>query len=110
MQKLLTLSLLCITSTVSAQETPLKGQFDTVLNCYDPEYLFDISKEYGETALFTGIGFVPSFDGENQPSSLDGPVIFSVNQDSGTWSLIMISPTGHGCMVATGYEFEPYTE
>ena len=66
-----------------------------------------IMSEYGETPLFQGKG--------NQLSARDGnwyssSMMYFVNQDSGTWSLVSLYPDGTACMVAAGTAFEPYID
>jgi len=36
--------------------------------------------------------------------------MFFVNQDTGTWSLMMLYGDGTACMTAIGTEFKPYTD
>ena len=66
-----------------------------------------IMNKYGEQPLFVAEG--------NQLSARDGnwyasSMMYFVNQDSGTWSLVSLYPDGTGCMVAAGTKFEPYTD
>ena len=66
-----------------------------------------IMSEYGEEPLLTAKG--------NQLSARDGnwyssSMMYFVNQDSGTWSLVSLYPDGTACMVAAGTDFEPYID
>jgi hypothetical protein len=66
-----------------------------------------IMNKYGEQPLFVSEG--------NQLSARDGnwyssSMMYFVNQDSGTWSLVSLYEDGTGCMVAAGTNFEPYTD
>ena len=89
--------------TAFAQE--LK-QFITAQPCGNVIDMVDrISSEYDEEPLFVGNG--------NQLSARDGnwyssSMMYFVNQDSGTWSLVSLYPDGTACMVAAGTKFEPF--
>ena len=62
--------------------------------------------DYGEQPLFgaKGIQF-SAVDGEAYKSDM----MYFVNQDTGTWTLISLYGDGIGCMVATGNNFKPYS-
>lgn len=88
-----------------AQETV--KQFITLQGCTNVSTITSrILSEYGETPMFSGWG--------NQMSAQDGEwysssMMYFVNQDSGTWSLVSLYADGMGCLVASGFEFAPYT-
>jgi len=64
-----------------------------------------VTDKYGEQPLFSGEGL--QFSAQNgQPYK--SSMMFFVNQDTSTWSLIALYPDGTGCMVANGRAFEPY--
>jgi len=58
---------------------------------------------------------LPLFEGKGlQFSATDGrayqsDMMFFVNQDTGSFSLVSLYPDGMACMVAVGRDFEPYT-
>ena len=89
--------------TAFAQETT---QFITSQPCDNViDMVEKISSEYGEEPLFVGNG--------NQLSARDGnwyssSMMYFVNQDSGTWSLVSLYPDGTACLVAAGTKFEPF--
>ena len=91
--------------TANAQQTK---QFITAQPCDNVLSITEkIMSDYGEEPLFVGNG--------NQLSASDGnwyssSMMYFVNQDSGTWSLVSLYPDGTGCMVAAGTKFEPYTD
>lgn len=90
--------------TASAQQTK---QFIVAQPCDNVIIMTDkIVSEYGEEPLLIGNG--------NQLSARDGnwyssSMMYFVNQDSGTWSLISLYPDGTACMVAAGTDFEPFS-
>jgi hypothetical protein len=88
-----------------AQESQTK-RFITSQPCDHPLKLTEIIVgKYGEQPLFQGTGMqfaAPS----NQP--YQSSMMFFVNQDKGTWSLVSLYPDGTACMVANGKDFEPY--
>jgi hypothetical protein len=66
-----------------------------------------IMNKYGEQPLFVGNGNQLSASNSQWYSS---SMMYFVNQESGTWSLVSLYPDGTGCMVAAGTKFEPYTD
>lgn len=95
-----------LASTAFAQQEQSK-RFITTQAC-DPvvEMSAIVMNKYGETPLFQGEGIqfaAPS--GQPYKSAM----MFFVNQDSGTWSLVSLYPDGTACMVANGRDFEPYS-
>ena len=62
-------------------------------------------KEYNEDILFTADGIQISLQNESFKSGM----LFQVNQDTGTWSLVSIYSDGTACVVATGNNFMPYS-
>jgi hypothetical protein len=65
-----------------------------------------VVNKYGEEPLFQANGL--QFSAQDGRPYKSGMMYF-VNQDSGTWSLISLYPDGTACMVANGRDFEPYT-
>ena len=63
-------------------------------------------KEYNEDILFTTDGIQISL----QNKSVKSGMLFQVNQDTSTWSLVSIYPDGIACVVATGTDFRPYSK
>jgi len=63
-------------------------------------------KEYNEDVLFTADG--QQIDLQNK--SYNSGMIFQVNQETGTWSLVSIYGDGTACVVATGNAFRPYSK
>lgn len=75
--------------------------------CGSVENVFEmIYSQYGETPLFTGVGIQISAS-NGQPYS--GNTMFFVNQDTGSWTHIVVYGDGNACMLANGSKFEPYS-
>lgn len=60
--------------------------------------------KYEEQLLFTGEGM--SFGPGGVP--FRGGMMFFVNQDTGTWSVVQLFADGMACLVFNGSQFEPY--
>ena len=90
-----------------AQEQKQK-QFIVSQPCDRAEVMADtIVNNYGEQPLIVAEGNqLSARTGEWYASSM----MYFVNQDSGTWSLMSLYADGTGCMVAAGTKFEPYTD
>ena len=91
-------------STALAQDL----NFRTLQPCSSVEKMFEtVYADYGETPLFTGVGMQISAS-DNNPYM--GNSIFFVNQESGTWSHIIVYSNGTACMTSNGTDFEPYSD
>ena len=90
-----------------AQEQNTTKTFITTQACDPVVKMSDlVMNKYGEQPLFRGEGL--QFSAQNgQPYR--SSMMFFVNQDSGTWSLVSLYEDGTACMVANGKEFEPYS-
>lgn len=100
----ITLALIFAASQTLAQEE--NKQFIVSQPC-DPVQKMTgmIIFKYSEMPLFSARG--------NQRSAQTGEwyeseMMYFVNQDTGTWSLVSLYPDGTGCLVAGGTNFEPY--
>ena len=111
MLKSLAVAVSLVTTTLaSAQSLEPVRVFDTKLYCYTITDAMNLSIVYGEQPLFTGIATVDSTDDAGEPTQLQGPMLFLVNQDTGTWAHYIFSPTGSVCTIALGGAFEPYVD
>jgi len=83
-------------------------QFIVIQPCDSAEVMADtIVNNYGEQPLIIAEGNqLSARTGEWYASSM----MYFVNQDSGTWSLMSLYADGTGCIVAAGTKFEPYTD
>jgi|TARA_B110000977_G_C10985595_1_gene457823 hypothetical protein len=68
--------------------------------------MVDTIKKYKEELLFVGDGMTFSAK-TGQPHN--GGMMFFVNQDTGTWSMLQLFADGMSCMIMNGKRFEPYT-
>jgi hypothetical protein len=75
--------------------------------CDVAEKMSKTVKKYNEEPLFTSLGV--QFDSNQQASPVRSDMIFFVNQDTGTWSLISVYTDGMACMIASGRDFKPYS-
>ena len=100
----LTLALLLAPLTLQAQESRV---FVTEQICLPVQQMtFKVMNEYSETPLFSADGIqFSATDGNTYKSNM----MYFVNQDTGTWTLISLYGDGIGCMVATGNNFKPYS-
>jgi hypothetical protein len=84
-------------------------EFNTTHVCDDYKKIVNYTiSEFGETALFKGIGFPVYYDDNRVKGETEAYMVFFVNQDTSTWSLIYVFGDGRACIMADGAEFEPY--
>ena len=98
------LALIFILSATASYAQESK-RFITTTPCDPFEKMFETVKKYNEQLLFTSNGIQFSAQ-DGKPYA--GRSFFFVNQDTGTWSHVIIYGDGMGCMVANGTGFEPY--
>lgn len=79
--------------------------FYTREECGPSNTMFAEAMDYGETPLFTGANAIFGTDG----TPYYGTMMFTVNQDTGSWSMFTQYPDGTVCMVTFGGSFEPVT-
>ena len=104
MNKLL---LILALSTAPAYAAPV--EFNTTHFCDDYKKIVNYTiSEFGETALFKGIGFPVYYNNNGVKGETEAYMVFFVNQDTSTWSLIYAFGDGKACIIADGAEFEPY--
>ena len=65
-----------------------------------------VMNQYGEQPLFQGEGL--QFLATNMQAYRSSMMYF-VNQETGTWSLIGLYPDGTACMISNGRNFLPYS-
>lgn len=87
-------------AVASAQELKY---FYTRQDCGQSYPMFAPSMDYGEKPLFVGTSVILGVDG----TPYQGGMMFTVNQDSGTWTLFTMYNDGTVCVVAFGENFEP---
>lgn len=64
-----------------------------------------VTTQYKEEILFIGEGM--TFEARSG-RAFTGGLIFTTNQDSGTWSVIQLFGDGIACMIMNGNNFTPY--
>lgn len=61
---------------------------------------------YGEDVLFVGNTVQQHISG----AYFDGYMLFQVNQETGTWSMVTLFTDGMACVTAVGENFQPYID
>lgn len=92
-------------ATVGYTQDQQAKTFYTKQPCDPFDKMFETVKRYNEQLLFISKGIQFSAQ-DGKPYS--GSSFFFVNQDTGTWSHVMIYGDGMACMVANGRDFAPY--
>ena len=99
------LLLIIFTTLIAVPVTAERFSLPVSLMCdSNPMELIELSQQYQELPLFVGTSL--NLIGEQQ---IFGDMVFAVNQDTGSWSLIAFYASGDACLVSAGTEFEPYT-
>ena len=104
-KKLALLTTLLIPAQVMAEENTEK-MFYTVNACDRWDKVATKMAKYQEDVLFTGS--LVQFHMSQQP--YNGHMLFQVNQETGTWSLVSLWDDGMACVVAVGKEFAPFSQ
>lgn len=98
------LLLLSLTAApLAAQQVP---PFQASQACDTLQFLAEQAKKYDEQILFKGEILQQHISGQMIRSEM----VFTTNQDTGTWTLVSLFPNGWACMVANGSNFEPYVD
>lgn len=71
-----------------------------------PVIMQDVAKKNGEEVLFVGNGV--TFQA-GSGKVIRGGMMFTVNQDTGTWTMFQLYGDGVACMLFNGGDFSPYT-
>lgn len=108
MKGLATALLVLVLASAAGAVEPV-GVYSTQMYCYAAQDLLEVSQDLGELPLFTGWGMADAVTPEGAITSLEGPVMMFVNQDTGTWIMTMLSPQGEICSLTVGAGFEPYS-
>jgi len=96
--------LLLLTATPLAAQDEQVATYVSSQHCtsYD-SIVEEAAGAFGEKILFHGNVIQQHISGQYTTS----PMIFSVNQESGTWTLISVFADNWACQVAGGIEFTP---
>jgi len=99
-----------IGSLAQAQESKRpEGEKPTIFTrapCDQLPNMINTIAKYKEDLLFIGDGMTFSAQ-TGRPNN--GGMMFFVNQDTGTWSMLQLFADGMSCMIMNGRAFEPYT-
>ena len=110
MKYLIALSLIFTVSSASTQETmPQPNNMKTFITrqpCDTWERMLSTPAKYKEEMLFTGNAMQFSA-ATGQPYT--GGMFFFTNQNTGSWTMLMVYGDGIACMVANGKQFAPYS-
>lgn len=90
-----------LVATVAQSQT--FESFYTVQTCAPIMQMIVETTALGETALFEGVGVQYHYTEEQ----IIGGMIFTVNQETGTWSLLNYYGDGMACLAASGDGFKP---
>ena len=98
---------LTIVPYANAQEIVEAKTYYTRAACMPFAVAADTVAQYNETILFTGNLLTFSAQG-NDPAM--GRLMFTTNQDTGTYSVIQLFADGTACLIGSGSAFEPYVD
>ena len=80
--------------------------FYTVQTCAPIMQMIVEASSLGETILFEGSSVQFHFT----ERIVEGGMLFTVNQETGSWSLINVYGDGIACLAASGENFQPFVE
>jgi|TARA_B110000977_G_scaffold38246_1_gene51416 hypothetical protein len=95
------------TTTLLAQETSITKPYYTRAPCTPFQVAANLMADYNETILLTGN--LLTFPAQSEEPAM-GRLVFSTNQDTGTYSIIQLFPDGMACLIGSGFAFEPYVD
>ena len=104
MLKKLVLLITILHTPVLAQSQ--KEPFISLQPCATYMEMAQQTSNHGETALFRGEAlqiYAPTGQGH------ESQILFQVNQETGSWTLIALWPNDTACMIINGTKFEPYS-
>lgn len=102
--KYLTLFAALLAAPLFAQENI--PPFQAMQPCDTLNNMASLAQKHGEEVLFNGQILNIHASGPTMVTEF----VFSVNQDSGSWSLVSLWPNGWACLVANGKKFTPYSQ
>lgn len=84
-------------------------EFNTTHLCDDYKNIVKyVMSEFGETALFKGTGVPVYYNEKNAKEEMEAYMVFFVNQNTSTWSMIYLFGDETACIMEDGMGFEPY--
>ena len=110
MKKIISISilalLLCSSMLVAQSRELMKLQIN--IPCDKTEDLYNVLNNYGMQLLALGQGVMNIQVDANTTVLGDGLVEFFVNQETGSYGIVITNPNGISCMALAGSSFEPY--
>lgn len=97
--------LLLMATPAAAQKQHLRFISDQYCTSYD-DIMIEAAINFGESILFKGDAIQSHINGQY----VTAPFVFSVNQSSGTWTLITLFDNDLACHVVGGINFEPHID
>lgn len=94
---------LIVPAAALAQSAPT-FTIDVVVQCGIPEIMFQESIALGEDALFGGSTVVLGPDGKPYWTEM----LFTVNQETGIWTMFTFYGENIACLTASGAGFRPF--
>lgn len=94
---------LVLTTAASAQTSPT-FEINTQVQCGIPETMFQESIALGEDALFGGDTVILGPDGKPYWTEM----LFTVNQETGLWTMFTFYGENIACLTASGAGFTPF--
>lgn len=94
---------LVLTTAASAQTSPT-FEINTQIHCGIPEVMFQESIALGEDALFGGDTVIIGPDGKPFWTEM----LFTVNQETGLWTMFTFYGENIACLTASGAGFTPF--
>lgn len=107
---LLLLGLLGSPAVAQETQTPTYSILYTSHVCDTYENIVGwIEGEFKEEILFRGVG-TATYEDQTSYGELDGVMQYFVNQDTGTWSMVYVFEINKVCIMASGINFQPYSD
>ncbi len=95
-----------LATPIAAQDQPFNAPFMASQPCSNFTIVAPVIKEKGEEMLFKGDVVQRHISDQIVPAKM----VFTTNQDTGTWSLLALYPGNIACLIANGTNFEPYVD
>ena len=100
MKKVIATILVCLPIMAFAQnvEAPVLFWATKPVQCGDPDEIIKIPEAYGEEPMITGTGLATMPNG----TGMEVQIVFGVNTETGTWTLIEINGPEQACVLGAG--------
>ena len=100
MKKVIATILVCLPIMAFAQnvEAPVLFWATKPVQCGHPDEIIKIPEAYGEEPMITGTGLATMPNG----AGMEVQIVFGVNTETGTWTLIEINGPEQACVLGAG--------